>query len=72
MNIAVETARRIGVRAFRADYIPTPKNSVIKELYSTLGFELAQEVLPDDGATRWYLRLPDYVPFSTHIVRKQE
>lgn len=72
MNIAVETARRMGVRAFRADYIPTPKNSVIKELYSTLGFELAQEVLPDDGATRWYLHLPDYVPFSTHIVRKQE
>jgi FkbH-like protein len=72
MNIAVETARRMGVRTFRADYLPTPKNGVVKELYSSLGFELAQEAAANDGATRWFLHLPDYVPYSTHIVRKQE
>ena len=38
MNIAVEQARRRGSKAIRADYIPTPKNGVISELYSSLGF----------------------------------
>ena len=34
MNIAVEQTRRLGIKALRADYIPTPKNGVISELYS--------------------------------------
>jgi FkbH-like protein len=72
MNIAVETARRMGVRAFRADYIPTSKNGVVSELYSTLGFTFAQETAPRDGVTRWFLQLSDYVPHSTHIVRRSE
>ena len=32
MNIAVETARRMGVQTFRADYIPTSKNTVVRDL----------------------------------------
>jgi FkbH-like protein len=72
MNIAVETACRMGVRAFHADYIPTSKNRVVSELYSTLGFESTQQAVPNDGATRWFLSLSDYVPHSTHIARKQE
>ena len=72
MNIAVETARRMGIRAFRADYIPTAKNGVVRELYSALGFTLAQDAAPHDGATRWFLRLSDYVPHSTHIARRSE
>ena len=33
LNIAVEQARRRGIKAFRAAYIPTSKNGVISELY---------------------------------------
>lgn len=72
MNIAVEIARRMGVRAFRADYIPTPKNSVIRDLYPGLGFTLAQQAAPHNGTTRWFLPLSDYVPQSTHIARRSE
>ena len=72
MNIAVEAARRTGVRAFRADYIPTSKNGVVSELYSALGFTPAQEAPPHDGTTRWYLELSDYVPHSTHIAWRSE
>ena len=35
MNIAVEQVRRRGSKAIRADYISTPKNGVISELYSS-------------------------------------
>lgn len=72
MNIAVETARCMGVRAFRANYIPTPKNDVVRELYSALGFTLVQEGMSRDGATRWLLELSEYVPYPTYIARKQE
>jgi len=72
MNIAVETALRMDIRAFRADYIPTAKNGVVKELYAALGFRLAQEGTPHNGATRWFLQLSDYVPQSTHIARRSE
>jgi predicted enzyme involved in methoxymalonyl-ACP biosynthesis len=68
----VESARRMGVRAFRADYIPTPKNSVVRELYSTLGFTPAQEAAPCDGVTRWSVQLSDYTPQSTHIARRPQ
>jgi len=72
MNIAVATAYRMGVRMFRAAYIPTAKNGVVKELYGTLGFTLDKESASQDGATRWFLRLSDYVPHSTHIARRPE
>jgi FkbH-like protein len=70
MNIAVETARLKGVRAFRADYLPTSKNGVVSDLYSTLGFKLAPEAGSCNGNTRWLLHLSDYLPHSTHIAQK--
>ncbi len=72
MNIAVETARRMGVQAFRADYIPTAKNGVVSELYPALGFTRVQEDALRDGVTRWFLPLSDYVPQSTHIARRSD
>lgn len=72
MNIAVETASRMGVRTFRADYIPTPKNGVVSELYPALGFTPAAGAESHNGATRWSLILSDYVPQPTHIVRTSE
>ena len=72
MNIAVETARRMGVRAFRACYIPTSKNAVVSGLYSELGFALVSGVAPHDGVTHWCLQLSDYVPHPTHIARRPQ
>jgi FkbH-like protein len=72
MNIAVETARRMGVRAFRACYIPTSKNAVVSGLYLELGFALVSGAEPHDGVTHWCLQLSDYVPQPTHIVRRPQ
>ena len=69
MNIAVETARRRGVGAFRADYVPTTKNRVISELYPNLGFVRINETASVNGATRWSLNLVEYVARETHIAR---
>lgn len=33
MNAAVAAARDAGASALRADYLPTPKNSVVADLY---------------------------------------
>ncbi len=70
MNIAVETARKRGVKAFRADYIPTAKNSLNKDLYPNLGFTPMNEEMPVAGATRWLLNLADYAGRQTQIQRK--
>ena len=69
MNIAVEAARRRGIRALFADYIATPKNGVIRDLYPSLGFVAVNAPTTVSGATRWRLRLANYVGRQTHIVR---
>jgi FkbH-like protein len=72
MNIAVEAARRRGARRLRADFLPTPKNGVVSELYPTLGFTRVPEGPPVARATRWLLCLPDYVVRQTHIARRSD
>ena len=71
MNIAVEQVRHRGGKAIRADYLPTPKNSAISELYSTLGFSTLND-RTRDGGTSWFLDLNKYVTRSTHISRSEE
>ena len=72
MNIAVESAQTRGIRAVRADYIPSAKNKVISGLYETLGFARAEEPQLDDGVTRWQLDTAEYAPRPTFILRKVE
>jgi predicted enzyme involved in methoxymalonyl-ACP biosynthesis len=69
MNIAVEVALRRGARALVANYIPTPKNNVTSGLYPGLGFAEHDQLATTDGATRWFLKLMDYVARETHIMR---
>ena len=69
MTIAVEEARRRGARAIRADYVPTPKNQVIKELCPSLGFAPMADPALTNGATRWLLNLAEYTACETHIAR---
>ncbi len=69
MNIAVEAARRQGVAALRADYLPTAKNAVVSELYAKLGFRAIDAAGLADGGTRWFLNLTDYTPRETKITR---
>jgi FkbH-like protein len=68
MNIAVETARARGIRAFRSEYIPTERNKVVSDLYPQLGF-VRSDGPPEGDTTRWRLDLTEYVPTPTHIAR---
>jgi FkbH-like protein len=70
MNIAVEAARIRGIRAFRADYIPTKKNGVISGLYESLGFSRLDQPLTTDDVSRWSLNLAEYHTRPTFIIRK--
>jgi FkbH-like protein len=69
MNIAVEAARRLGIRGFIANYIATPKNNVICALYPGLGFTAVSEPEVGSGATCWSLNLADYVTHPSYIAR---
>ncbi len=70
MNIAVEAARRAGVRRLRADYVPTAKNGVVADLYDKLGFSRISDI--SNGGARWSLALDAYAPARTHITRVED
>jgi FkbH-like protein len=72
MNIAVETVRAAGARTLVAAYFPTPKNRVVKDLYSNLGFNAlpCSESVP--GSTRWSLDIAHYTARATHVARRTD
>lgn len=70
MNIAVEIARARGIRAFRAEYIPTPRNSVICDLYESLGFSRLSGPAAPEQPSQWLLALRAYAPPRTFIDRR--
>jgi FkbH-like protein len=67
MNIAVDAARRRGIRAIRGQYIPTARNDVVRELYPTLGFMQISGIAANAGTTWWSVDVAGYVPCVTHI-----
>jgi FkbH-like protein len=69
MNLAVEAARSRGVTALRAEYMPTPKNGVVRDLYPKLGFAPSGAAPESGGPTRWVLSLSTYKPLPTRIRR---
>lgn len=69
MTLAIEAARRRGVRVIRAGYVPSAKNGVVAGLYQSLGFQPADRPSTVDGATIWELRVSDYVPRPTFLKR---
>ncbi len=49
-----------GLKVLRGRYIPTPKNSMVRDLYASFGFTKLSE--DPDGATLWELPLASYEP----------
>lgn len=70
MNVAVETARALGVERIVGQYVPTQRNVTFRSLYGDLGFspEPAAAGTPPDSE-RWVLRVGSYVTHRTHIQR---
>lgn len=65
MNTIVECARKLGALRVIGEYIPTPKNSMVKEHYNMLGFTKL------DGG-RWALDVPTYKSRKNYISRLEE
>ena len=72
MSMVVEEVGRRGIPKIYADYIPTPKNTVINELFPNLGFTRVLDTTLANGAMRWALNLAEYVKRRTQITRAGE
>jgi FkbH-like protein len=69
LNHLVELARKHRLNAIRGEYIPTPKNALVKELYAKLGFDEIR--VEKDGHSWWELPLSDdWKPKKTFIEEK--
>jgi FkbH-like protein len=68
-NELVRLARHAGCVRVLGTYIPTAKNSMVKNIFGSLGFTAAGA---DGEVTFWSLNIEDAgQPLSTHIIREQ-
>ena len=56
----VKSAKDNGFKSIVAEYIPTPKNSMVKDLYKNMGFV-------DDGNNKYHVDVDKYVYHKTYI-----
>lgn len=64
LNELAASARAAGLKRLVGEYIPTPKNSLVADHYSHLGFSKTSDI---DGVTSWELKLENWKPLSTNI-----
>jgi FkbH-like protein len=60
-------AAALGCRELVGEYLPTKKNSLVKDLYGRLGFEKLAE--DEAGATRWRRRFDPAAPSTNPFIR---
>lgn len=65
LNALVKEAEALGLTWLRGEYIPTPKNGIVRDHYMDLGFEKIETL--SDGQTVWKLEIGGYQPFAHHI-----
>jgi FkbH-like protein len=61
LNVLVDAARAGGFHRLEGEYLPTPKNQLVRDHYRDLGFS--------DRGDHWVLDLETYQPRKTHIVQ---
>ncbi|QVQ28234.1 HAD-IIIC family phosphatase [Achromobacter deleyi] len=61
LGVLVDEARRAGAKRLIGEYLPTPKNTMVKDHYRKLGFSLLNE---NENATQWVLDLDVFTPPS--------
>jgi FkbH-like protein len=67
LNVLAEAVIRRGARTLVGEYLPTPKNDLVRAHYEKLGFAMAGEGGLRPGDTRWRLELDAFTKLSTHI-----
>ncbi len=65
LDVLVQKAREQGLTKLVGHYYPSPKNSMVKDLYMDFGFTKTEE--DGDGNTRWELSLDSYENRTSHI-----
>ena len=64
LNVTANRARAMGARALIGAYRPSPKNEMVRDHYSKLGFEALES---QDGETRWILPLDRFRPIPVSM-----
>lgn len=64
MNTVFEEAARLGLKRVTGEYIPTAKNSMVKEFFAAFGFHLLED---RGGHTKWALETDEYQNLKTFI-----
>jgi FkbH-like protein len=72
LNLVAVLARQLGARRLVGDYIPTPKNGMVRDHYAKLGFAACGEAASPDGATRHILDLGAFAPRDTFVEIAEE
>ncbi|MGE0223713.1 MAG: HAD-IIIC family phosphatase [Acetobacteraceae bacterium] len=65
LNLIMAQADRLGARRVIGEYLPTAKNSMVRDHYGRLGFTMS-ETAPD-GARRGAMDVASYLPVQTFI-----
>ncbi len=65
-DVLVETLKQLSVEKITASYIPTAKNSIVKDFYSTLGFVKTEEL--QNGETTWLFNIPKEYENKTNSI----
>jgi FkbH-like protein len=63
LNTIVEWAKENGYKTIIGEYLPTPKNAMVAEFYTSLGFTKTNNTNPQ----QWSLLLADYVVRECYI-----
>ena len=64
-NMLVEKAQQLGVKFIIGEYIPTPKNAMVKGHYERLGFTCV-------GDNLWSLEVASYQSRNNHITKQEK
>jgi FkbH-like protein len=68
LNRLVACARERGLTRLLGEFMPTPKNALVRDHFAGLGFSNAGS--DDSGFTRWELRLDDAWQPLSHFIRE--
>jgi len=75
LNLAAGLAKALGARRLIGEYIPSPKNGMVRDHYTRLGFSPSGEGPSGesrDGCARYVLDLAGFVPRDTFVEVEEE
>ena len=68
LQVLSDAARARGATSLVGDYLPTPKNELVRGHYEKLGFKPLEAGLDGAGSTRWSLSLADAPVLPTQML----